>query len=162
MAEQKNTLRNTSYARIIEVLGTGEWENVAIGVLKGLYLNDVPVENSAGYKNISGVTLETNTGAITQQPLSIADTTEISYNVGVECTYNNPITHVVTGTDIDVLRVTMSFPQMTSTDINTGEIKGSKVQYEIAWQSADNSQWHLIPSEDRNWQWDNLSTSAAY
>ena len=57
MVEQKNTLRNTSYARIIEVLGTGEWENVAIGGLKGLYLNDVPVENSSGYKNISGVTL---------------------------------------------------------------------------------------------------------
>ena len=66
MSEQANTLRNTSSARIIECLGIGEWEEVAIGGKKGLYLNDVVVESQDGYSNINGVTLETNTGAISQ------------------------------------------------------------------------------------------------
>lgn len=158
MSEAANTLKNTSYAKIIECLGTGEWEEVAIGGLKGLYLNNVVVESQSGATNIQGVTLDTRPGSKTQTKLSIADESEVTYSVGSELKYNVPIEKVVSGDSIDLLKVTLSFPTLTEVNVNTGYVGGSKVQHKISWKNSTDSTWRVVPSQDKNWYWDSLST----
>ena len=136
--EDPDSLASKSYARIIDLLGEGEWEEVPVGGLKGFYLNEVVAQNADGTDNFSDVVLETRTGSLAQTRMNIADTTEASFGVGVEATYNAPVEKQVYGESVDQLRVVVSVPALSSADSGTGDIRGTSVSYKIEYNSSDN------------------------
>lgn len=134
--EDANSLRSKSYAKIIDMLGEGEWEEVGVGGLKGIYLDDVPIQNADGTYNHTGITVDTRNGALNQTRMSIADTTENATRVGTQMVYNVPIEQTVFGDSLDIIRVSVSIPTLSSTDTATGDTHGSSVQYKVEWKSV--------------------------
>lgn len=144
--EAPDSLRSKSYAKLVDMVGEGELEEVCINGLQGVLLDDVVVQNADGTYNYNEVVLETRSGTLNQSRMNIADTTESSYAVGVEMTYNNPVEKIVLGTSIDYLKVVVAVPSLTFTDSSTGNISGNSVQYRIEYHSNDNPSWKVVPT----------------
>jgi len=144
--EDPNSLRSKSYANIIDAIGEGEFEEVCVGGLKGLYLNDIAAQNSDGTNNVEGITLETRTGSLSQSRMNIANTTEASFAVSTEMLYNLPVEKAVTGTSVDYLRVVVAVPRLTFQDTTTGDLRGTSVNYRIEYNSGDNPTWRVVPT----------------
>ena len=147
--EDPNTLRSKSFAQGVDLLGEGEWEEVCVGGLKGLYLDDTVVETADGIKNFSGITIETRSGTVDQARLSVAGTsTESSTAVGIEMKYNQPVTVTVAGESIDYIRAVVAVSALNQTNTSTGDINGTSVSYKIEYNSADNTTWRTVPNSD--------------
>lgn len=147
--EDPNTLRSKSFAQGVDLLGEGEWEEVCVGGLKGLYLDDTVVETADGIKNFSGITIETRSGTVDQARLSVAGTsTESSTAVGIEMKYNQPVTVTVSGESIDYIRAVVAVSALNQTNTSTGDINGTSVSYKIEYNSADNTTWRTVPNSD--------------
>ena len=145
VAEAPDSLRSKSFAKIVDLLGEGEMDEVCVGGLTGCFLNDVPVQNPDGTFNYQEVTLETRTGTLNQSRMNVAGTTEASFAVNVEMKYNSPVEKVVSGTSIDYLRVVVAVPRLTSTSASSGDTSGTSVNYKIEYHSADDPVWRLVP-----------------
>lgn len=145
--EDPDSLASKSYAKIVDLLGEGEWEEVCIGGGKGAYFNGVPVQNSDGTYNYSGVTLETRAGTVSQSRMNIAGTTEASFSVGLEMKYNVPVEQIVYGTSTDYLKVIVGVPSLQATNPNTGDITGTSVEYKIEYKSNAGA-WVTAPRLD--------------
>lgn len=141
-----NTLVNKSYAQGIDLLGEGEWAEVPVNGLKGIYVDGTPVQSSDGTTNFTGVNFETRVGTVDQARLSVSgSTTQSSHAVGVEMIYNQPALTTVTGSDIDYLKVVVALKGLYHTDTKTGAVRGSSVSYKIEYNSIDNPTWRTIP-----------------
>ena len=155
--EDPNSARSKSYAKIVDLLGEGQWEEVLVGGLRGFYLNDVQAMNDDGTMNIEGLTVETRDGSLTQIRMEIAETVESTNAVGLEMKQNLPVEKVVFGTSIDALRVVIAVPRLTSQNASTGDLNGATVQYRIEYKSNDNPLWRLVPTNAVTSSWQNLT-----
>lgn len=140
-SSDENSLRSKSYATIIDLLGEGEWEEVGVGGLKGIYLDDVPVQNQDDTYNFEDFTIETRSGTVGQSRMSIATTTENADSIGVRMYYNVPVEHVVLGTEVDIIRVSVSIPNLYSVNTTSGNSYASSVSYKIEWKPDTSSEW---------------------
>ena len=139
--EYPDTLKSKSYVKVIDLLGEGEFEEVLVGGLKGLYLDDTPVMNQDNSYNYTGLSVETRSGTLGQSRMTIGDTTENTASVGVEMKYNLPIETSVTGTGIDIVRINVRLPALTSTNSTNGDITGSSVSFRIEWKDQADIGW---------------------
>lgn len=160
-SEAPDSLRSKSYAKIIDLLGEGEFEEVCINGLQGVLLDDVAVQNADGTYNHNEVTLETRSGTLNQSRMNIANTTEASYSVGLEMKYNQSVEYIVSGTSIDYLKVVVGVPALSQTDNKTGNISGTTVQYRIEYKSSDNPSWAVVPTTGSLVEYDFLTYSGA-
>ena len=160
--EDPTSLRSTSYAKILDILGVGEWEEVCVDGLKGFYLDDVPVQNQDGSANVKGVVLETRTGTAEQTRMTISDVTEAAYSVNIECKYNLPVERSVAGADVDKLRVTMTFPQLTEVNPSNGDTHGSTVKYQISWKNSETETWHNVRGNTYTIDWHTPEINPSY
>lgn len=149
--ESPDTLRSASYVKVIDMLGEGEWEEVCVGGLAGVYLDDVPVQNSDGTINYTGLSLETKSGTLGQAAMTISDTTESTASVGVQMLYNSPIETSISNAETDIVRVNVNIPQLTEVNSSTGDINGTMVEYKIEWKSNDNPTWNLVLDGSRTY-----------
>lgn len=150
--EAPDTLRSASYVKVIDMLGEGEWEEVCVGGLAGLYLDDVPVQNSDGTINYTRLSLETKSGTLNQSVMTISDTTESSEQVGIQMLYNSPVEASVANENTDIVRVNVNVPQLTTVDSSTGDINGGEVTYKIEWKSSDSEVWNLVLDGSREYK----------
>jgi predicted phage tail protein len=152
--EAPNTLQSTSYAVVLDLLGHGEWEEVGVNGLRGIYLDGTPCQNSDGTWNFNNLKVETRRGTQDQSRMGIANTTESVTSVGVELFYDSPIERTVTGDDIDLIRVTVSTPNLSHRDSTTGDLNGTSVFYTIEYNSADDTTFRLVPEDTYRYKWE--------
>ena len=133
--EDPDNLRSTQYARVIDLLGEGQWEEVLVGGLKGLYFNGTPVQNADGTNNFKDLTYNIRTGTQAQTHMPGNPTVESEVPVSVEVTNATSVTRQLTDSNLDYCRVTISTPRLTLQDTTTGDLKGTKVDYAIDIQS---------------------------
>jgi predicted phage tail protein len=101
----KESGSSTSFAQLMGVFSEGPSEGV-IGGLKGLYLDETPVENSDGTKNFEGVTFEQRFGQKNQAPIpGFSDQISSETGVGVEVKHQVPVTRSFTDPNVDVIKV---------------------------------------------------------
>lgn len=143
--EYPDTLSSKSYIKAIDLLGEGEFEEVLVGGLTGLYLDDIPVQNKDGSYNFTGINVETRNGSLSQTRMNIGGTTESSESVGIELRYNTPIEYTVTAQEADVVRTNIKVPALTSTDKSNGNISGTTVEYQIQWMASDQTAFNTVP-----------------
>lgn len=134
--EAANTLRSTSYAQIIDLISEGEIEGV-VGGGQGIYLNGVPLQNSDGTYNFTGLTVETRNGALSQSRLSMSTTAEDTVSVATQLRCGVPITASISDLNVDTCRVTVSVPQLTYQDSSSGDINGASVSFTVQYKGTD-------------------------
>ena len=124
----KNTLRFIDMVSEGEIFGLVEGDPSSGQGKKSIYLNEVPLRNSAGEDNYGGVTAIQRVGTTAQSVVPGFSTVESEIGVSAEVTYGNPIPAAISSTDIDDIRFTFTLPQMSDTDVTTGDMKGTTIQ----------------------------------
>lgn len=128
--EEPNTLRSTSKARIIDMIGEGP----IVGLVNGLqsaFFDDTPLEDEDGNANFAGVTLHTRDGYPDQDHIAGFPSVENEVDVSVEVTHDVPITRTVDNLDADAVRVKIQIPQLSYQDLETGDLEGYRVAIAI-------------------------------
>ena len=124
-----DTLFSTATVRLIDLLGEGEIRGVR-GGLKGVYLNDVPVQNADGSFNFKGLTAEFRVGTPDQTYMAGYPDVQTPKDVGIKVNQATPVVVSISDTDVDRLRVTVQIPSLflAKTD---GAVKANTLNYRI-------------------------------
>jgi predicted phage tail protein len=150
--EDPDSLRSRQFARVLDAVSEGEIVGLvdsAGNVLdsanlgKGVYLDDTPVQNndgsfnfqdltlSTGTFNFAGVTIAANTGTQAQAYLPGFSDVENEVAVSVEVKNSAAVTRSVTNTNLDRIRVTLGYPQLTSQNTTNGDLHGTSVNVQV-------------------------------
>ena len=124
-----DTLFSTATVRLVDLLGEGEIVGVR-GGLKGIYLNDVPVQNSDGSFNFKGLTAEFRVGTPDQPYMAGYPDVQTPNNVGIKVTAATPVTVSISDTDVDRLRVTIQVPSLFLAK-SDGAVRANSVSYRV-------------------------------
>lgn len=128
--EEPNTLRSTSKARIIDMIGEGPIVGLVNG-LQSVFFDDTPLEDDDGNANFAGVTVHTRDGYPDQDHIAGFPSVENEVDVSVEVTQDVPITRAVDNLDADAVRVKIQIPQLSYQDLETGDLEGYRVAIAI-------------------------------
>lgn len=128
--EAPDNLRSRAYARVIDCLSEGEIEGLVAG-LKSIYLDDTPIENEDGSRNFIGVAAAWRTGTQAQGYVPGFAAVENEVAVATEVKTTSPIVRAVSNTNLNAVRVTVSVPQLTYQNPNTGDLSGTSVEIAI-------------------------------
>lgn len=135
--EQADNLKSKQQLSIIDLLCEGQIEG-PVGGLKGVYLNDTPIQNSDGSNNFSGVNAQWLAGTQQQSCLEGFSSAENEVPVSTEVKYGTPLIRTISSTDIDRVRVTVGVSALFS-QTSEGDINGSSVELLI--QVSNGSTW---------------------
>lgn len=124
-----DTLFSTATVRLVDLLGEGEIVGVR-GGLKGVYLNDVPVQNADDSFNFKGLTAEFRVGTPDQPYMAGYPDVQTPNNVGIKVNQATPVTVSISDTDVDRLRVTIQVPSLFLAK-SDGSVRANAVSYRI-------------------------------
>lgn len=143
--EDKDSLRSTSFARIIDLVSEGEIVGLVDGA-RSIYLDDTPLQNKDGSFNFSGVKWDQRVGTPSQAEFAGFPSVEHAVAVGVRCRENIPVVRTITDSTVDAVNVILSVPSLLRTDKDTGDISGTEVRLLVevqpnggAWQAFGSS-----------------------
>ncbi|HUV83669.1 MAG TPA: phage tail protein [archaeon] len=140
--EAPNTLRSKSTARILDVVSEGEIEGLQNG-LKGVYLDEVVVQNSDDSYNFEGVSVSEKVGTTDQDPMTIfEDGVPFESYLGYELEQNVARTASIPGWTGDYLKVKFRVPALLYTDNTTGDILPDKISVSVEY-SVDGGSYEL-------------------
>ena len=148
-----DTLHSRQFATLLDLISEGEIEGFAsaskAGLTKGttaynnaslkdVFLNDTAVlrdraDNSNPATtdfNFQDITFDPRFGTSNQTHVNGIESSESIQNVGVNVTKDSPVTRTITNTDVDAVKVTVTFPQIqVATD--KGDLLGSSVLLQV-------------------------------
>lgn len=124
--EAPNTLRSTSKARVLDVLGEGPIVGL-VGGLKGVYLDNTPLQAENGDFNFQGVTIIARTGEPDQSHIEGFPAIETAHDVSTEVTHATPIVRAVSNPEADAVRVTVQVPSLTYQNVENGDLLPTEV-----------------------------------
>ena len=128
--EADDSLQSKQFANVLDLLSEGEIEGLDDGN-KSIFLDDTPVEDSAGNNNFQGFTIATRNGTQTQTYIpGVFANVESETSVGVQVTNSSPVTRQITDTDVDRVRVTIQIPGLQLIE-DDGDIVGTSVSISI-------------------------------
>ena len=148
-----DTLNSRQFASIQDLLSEGEIEGFATAskagltkgtpqynnaALKDVFLDDTPILNSSASNtnpqdsdfNFQNVEFTPRFGTANQTHISGIESSEATTGVGVTVTNSSPVTRQITNTNVDAVKVTITFPQLQKLTDN-GDILGSTVELKI-------------------------------
>lgn len=139
--EADNTLQSIPLVRVLELISEGEIEGV-VGGLKGVYLNDTPVQNEDDSYNFQNVSYAERFGLPSQPYMDGFPSAEAEVQVGVEVKASTPSVKTVSSNLIDAARVTIYLPQgMSLQDTKTGDLNGHSVTIAIDVKPTNSGTW---------------------
>ena len=151
-----DTLHSRQYATFLDLISEGEIEGFATAskegrtkgttaynnaALKDIFLNDTPVITASADstdiqdtdRNFQNVTFTPRFGVDSQTAIPNIDSSVSTTSVGVEVTKAIPVTRQITNSNVDKVRVAITFPQLQrATD--DGDLLGTEVQFKISVQ----------------------------
>ncbi|HGC8079104.1 TPA: DUF1983 domain-containing protein [Yersinia enterocolitica] len=126
--ESPDSLIATSFAKMLLVLGHGEW----VGGLDNtrIFLDGTPIGNADGSVNFPGVQWEFRPGTQHQTYIQGMPDVQNDIAVGIELKYETPWVKAITNTDLSAVRVRLSWPALQQ-QLDNGDIVGYRVEYAI-------------------------------
>ena len=151
-----DTLHSRQFATFLDLISEGEIEGFATAskegltkgttaynnaALKDVFLNDTPVlranANSSSPAtsdfNFQDVTFTPRFGTSNQTKISGIESSSSVTGVGTTVTKDSPVTRQITNSNVDAIKVTISFPQIQKAT-TSGDLLGSSVSFKISVQ----------------------------
>ena len=148
-----DTLNSRQFASIQDLLSEGEIEGFATpskagltkgttaynnAALKDIFLNDTPILNSSASNtnpqtadfNFQNVQFTPRFGTSSQSHIPGIESSQSVTSVGVVVTNSTPVTRQITNTNVDAVKVTITFPQLQKAT-DKGDLLGSTVNLKI-------------------------------
>ena len=153
---EPDTLHSRQFATFLDLVSEGEIEGFATAskegrtkgttaynnaALKDVFLNDTPVLRASADStnpqttdfNFQDVKFTPRFGTGSQTKIPGIESSVSTTGVGVQVTASTPVTRQITNTNVDAVRVSITFPQLQrATD--EGDLLGAEVQLKIAVQ----------------------------
>tara|TARA_Y100000004_G_scaffold180323_1_gene224824 strand:+ start:2170 stop:5811 length:3642 start_codon:yes stop_codon:yes gene_type:complete len=152
-----DTLHSKQFITFLDLISEGEIEGSAsaskAGItdksstayknayLKDVFLNDTPILTSTASTtdpqnidfNFQDITFNSRHGTADQTKIDGIESSSSSTPVGVEVTTSSPVTRQITNTNVDRVKLTITFPQIqVATD--SGDLLGDTVEFKISVQ----------------------------
>ena len=152
-----DTLHSKQFVTFLDLISEGEIEGSASAskegitdktstayknaYLKDVFLNDTPILRSNALStdpqdvdfNFQDVTFNSRHGTANQTKIDGIESSSSSTPVGITVTTSSPVTRQITNTNVDRVKVTITFPQIqVATD--SGDLLGDTVQFKISVQ----------------------------
>ncbi len=152
-----DTLHSKQFVTFLDLISEGEIEGSASAskegitdktstayrnaYLKDVFLNDTPILTSTASSsdpqtvdfNFQDVTFNSRHGTADQAKIDGVESSSSSTPVGITVTASSPVTRQITNTNVDRVKVTITFPQIqVATD--SGDLLGDTVQFKISVQ----------------------------
>jgi predicted phage tail protein len=146
--EDDDTLFSDSKASVIDLLSEGE----IVGLLsaqKSIYLNETPLQDSAGNSNFDDVSYQTRPGTNSQDSIPGFVGTENSVGVNVKVTKTaGAVEKTFSSTTVDAVRVILNTPALLDGDNDNGDLHGSTVSFKIYRDKNNEGNWveHIADS----------------
>ena len=152
-----DTLHSRQFATFLDLISEGEIEGSATAskegitdktstayknaYLKDVFLNDTPVLKSTANSsnpadsdfNFQNVTFSSRFGTSNQTKIDGIESSSSITPVGVVVTASSPVTRQITNTNVDRVKITVSFPQIQKAT-TSGDLLGSSVQLKVSVQ----------------------------
>jgi len=152
-----DTLHSKQFATFLDLISEGEIEGSATAskegitdrtsaaytnaYLKDVFLNDTPILKATASSsspadtdfNFQNVTFTPRFGTADQTKISGIESSSSITPVGVTVTADTPVTRQITNTNVDRIKVTITFPQIQKAT-SDGDLLGSTVEYKISVQ----------------------------
>lgn len=140
------TLRSTSYMRVVDLLCEGPIEGLATKTTvaeQSVLIDETPLRAADGSLNHQGISAVYAWGQGTLGPLQpgfagLTDTESLN-NVGVELKENVPITRTILNTAADAVKIVVTVPALSRTDRDTGNTEGTTVSVRVQVQPSGGS-----------------------
>ena len=132
--EAADNLKSVQYAEVLDLIGEGEMQGLVNG-LKSVYLDKVALQNADGTMNFEGVSFASTSGTQGQAALPGFKAVQNEIAVGVAVLVTTPLVRSISTVATDQVRVTISLPQLSQTNITNGDIAGASVEFAIDIQS---------------------------
>ena len=153
---EPDTLHSRQFATFLDLVSEGEIEGFATAskegrtkgttaynnaALKDVFLNDTPVLRSTADStnpqttdfNFQDVKFTPRFGTGDQTKIPGIESSVSTTSVGVEVTASTPVTRQITNTNVDAVKVSITFPQLQKAT-DAGDLLGSSVQLKVAVQ----------------------------
>ena len=153
---EPDTLHSRQFATFLDLVSEGEIEGFATAskegrtkgttaynnaALKDVFLNDTPVLRSTADStdpqttdfNFQDVKFTPRFGTGSQTKIPGIESSVSTTSVGVTVTASTPVTRQITNTNVDAVKVSITFPQLQKAT-DAGDLLGSSVQLKIAVQ----------------------------
>ena len=152
-----DTLHSRQFATFLDLISEGEIEGSATAskegitdktstayknaYLKDVFLNDTPVLKATASSsnpsdtdfNFQNVTFTSRFGTSNQTKIDGIESSSSITPVGVSVTADSPVTRQITNTNVDRVKITVSFPQIQKAT-TSGDLLGSSVQLKVSVQ----------------------------
>ena len=151
-----DTLHSKQFATFLDLISEGEIEGFATASKEGLtqgttaytnaslkdvFLNDTPVLKSTANSaspattdfNFQNVTFNSRFGTGSQTKIPGIESSQSTIPVGVTVTTSAPVTRQITNTNVDAVKVSITFPQIQKATTE-GDLLGSTVSLKVAVQ----------------------------
>ena len=128
--EDAETLQSKTMVSLLDLLGEGQIGGLLSGA-QSIYFNGTQLQNSDGSFNAPGVTWEARYGTPNQTYIPGYSDIETPFNIATQCKFSAPVTFTVTNLNADRCRIIVTIPSLTSTDITTGDLHGTSVEYKF-------------------------------
>jgi predicted phage tail protein len=129
--EDSDSLQSRAMIALLDLVGEGEVGGLVNGA-QSIYLDNTPLQNPDGSYNFLGVSWDTRTGTQGQSPILGFSDVDTPYNVSVQVKQSVPHTVTITNPNVDQVRVIVTTPGLSTTDLSTGDTHGTSVQYQFA------------------------------
>ena len=153
---EPDTLHSRQFATFLDLVSEGEIEGFATAskegrtkgttaynnaALKDVFLNDTPILRSTADStnpqttdfNFQDVKFTPRFGTGSQTKIAGIESSVSTTSVGVDVTASTPVTRQITNTNVDAVKVSVTFPQLQKAT-DAGDLLGSSVQLKIAVQ----------------------------
>ena len=153
-AEERNNLLSKSYAKVLLAIGEGEFAGTPTA--KDIYLDGTPLESEGGLANFGGVKWEYRPGTVDQTHIQGMPDVSNEFPLNFTLTNVTPYTRAISNSQLDAIRVTLSWPSLFQQKDN-GDIVGYNIVYAI--DIATNGGAYV---EQGQWSTNNGKTTVEY
>ena len=130
--EDPDSLQSVQFATVLDLISEGEIDGIEGGV-KGILLDDTPIQDARGNNNFQGYTVVTRNGTQSQAYIPNLTGNESEKGVGVAVTNGSPVTRSISNSEVDRVRVTLQIPRLQQIE-DDGDIRGASVSISIQLQ----------------------------
>jgi len=130
--ETADSLHNTAYAAVLDVIGNGEMAGPVHpdAPLRDIYLDGTPIQNADGSLNFERVQVDYRVGTVDQSAIAGFPASSSVTHVGAEVKADAPFVQAVTNPELSAVRVSVHVPRLMKM-IESGNRAGDRIGYQV-------------------------------
>ncbi|PXX51829.1 Phage-related protein, tail component [Pseudomonas sp. LAMO17WK12:I10] len=126
--EAPDSLRSVAVAKMLIAVGEGEFAGVPTA--QDIYLDNTPLQDSAGNMSFPNVKWEFRSGSVEQGYIQGIPSVENETTLGIELRSGTPWVRAISNIELSAVRLRFAWPALQSVD-SGGNVNGYRIEYKV-------------------------------